>query len=44
MGVGADAMEKRSDRYVSENGEQQVTKSRVAKNTVLYDEINSKRP
>ena len=35
-------MEKRSDRYVSENGEQQVTKSRVAKNTVLYDEINSK--
>ena len=42
MGVGADAMEKRSDRYVSENGEQQVTKSRVAKNTVLYDEINSK--
>lgn len=35
-------MEKRSDRYIDENKEEKVTKSRVSKNTVLYDEINSK--
>ena len=34
-------MEKRTDRYVDENQEK-VSKSRVAKNAILYDEINSK--
>ncbi len=34
-------MEKRTDRYVDENQEN-VSRSRVAKNAILYDEINSK--
>ncbi len=34
-------MEKRSDRYTEETKEN-VSKSRVSKNTILYDEINSK--
>ena len=34
-------MEIRKDRYVDENWEK-VSKSRVAKNAILYDEINSK--
>ena len=35
-------MEKRSDRYIEPNEEQETRSSRVSKNKILYDEVNSK--
>lgn len=35
-------MEKRSDRYIEPNEEHETRSSRVSKNKILYDEVNSK--